>query len=195
MKLDLLKEHYFFELNRKQYLEGALAFPAAVLTGLGGVVFTMAQSFTYYLNPLTMFFLVFLAGAVASLVVAFVYIVRACHRSTYQLAPASNDLLAHMKKLREYYRAKEYYRSIEHLDAKAEKDFEEGMMEKYAEATTVNKEKNDSKAGYLYRVNLSLISATLFLAFCAGPYFANIKTNPREPQRVEIVNINENRIR
>jgi glutamine amidotransferase-like uncharacterized protein len=65
------------------------------------------------------------------------------------------------------------------------------MLEKYAEATTVNKLNNDSKAGYLYRVNLSLISATLFLALCAGPYFANIKVNPREAQRVEIVNIKE----
>jgi hypothetical protein len=67
MKLDLLKELYFFELNRKQQLESSLVLPVAVLTGLGGVVFSFARLFRYGFNIRTYLFVVTLLGAAISL--------------------------------------------------------------------------------------------------------------------------------
>lgn len=56
MNLDLLKELYYFELQRKQQLEASLMLPVAVLTGLGGVLFSFARSFKYNYNLKTYVF-------------------------------------------------------------------------------------------------------------------------------------------
>jgi hypothetical protein len=185
MKLDLLKEHYFYELNRKQYLEGALALPVAVFTALGGLAFTMAQSYAYSSSWLTKVFLSALVGLLGSLLAAFYYVWRTSHRFTYELIASSKDLLDHYEKV------KEYLLSIHEPEAKVDAYFEDKLKQRYADATAKNKLNNDSKAAYLYRANLSLLAATLFTGCCAGPYFVNLRAKSSETQKIEIINLKE----
>lgn len=47
LDLDFLKDRYDFELDRKDKLTTSLTLPVGILTGLGGLIAIMAQSFTY----------------------------------------------------------------------------------------------------------------------------------------------------
>lgn len=52
LDFEFLKDRYDFELERKNKLTGDLALPVGVLSGLGGLVATMARSFTDEYLPL-----------------------------------------------------------------------------------------------------------------------------------------------
>jgi len=180
MKFDLVKEHYFFELTRKQQLESSLTLPVAVLTGLGGIVFSLAQSFRYGLNLKSYVFTGSLIMAALCLALTFYYLIRATHRFNYELVPASVDLLNY------YEKSQEYYRSIG-APYRADQDFEAELKDAYASASSKNRQNNISKAGYLYKAIMGLVAAAFFLAVSAVPYFADALTKPKEIQRIEIV--------
>ncbi len=181
MTLELLREQYAFELNRKQQLESSLTLPVAVLTGLGGVGFSYARSFSYGYNLKTYVFLVALIGAAISFVSVFYYLIRATHRFMYEVIPSSLELLTY------YEQACDYHESAG-IRSRADKDFELKMKHAYANASTKNMQNNISKAGYLYRAYMGLVMGTVFLAICAGPYLANELTRPSPVQRIELVN-------
>jgi hypothetical protein len=185
MKLDLLKEHYFFELTRKQALESALALPIAVFTGVGGVVVTLSQTFEYKWDSVTYFFFPLLALTILSLSYTFYYICRASVSHIYQLVPSSSELLDYWEKL------KIYYESQTNIVDKSTEEFENNLKHTYAETATANKSKNELRANYLYRSNVSLIFSVFFLALCAIPYSIGLRIKEVKPQKIEIENIKE----
>jgi len=185
MKLELLKEHYFFELSRKQALESALALPIAVFTGVGGVVATLSQTFEYKWDCLTYFFFPLLALTILSLLFTFYCICRAFVRHIYQLVPSSSELLDYWEKL------KIYYESQKNIEDKSTEEFENHLKHSYAETATANKNKNEIRANYLYRSNISLIFSVFFLALCAIPYSIGLRTKEVKPQKIEIENIKD----
>lgn len=182
MKIEFLKEHYFFELNRKQYLENALTLPVAILTGFGSVVFTLGQAFTYSHKVLSITFVIALSLTLLSLICAFYYLVRTSVRYTYEQVASSNDLLDYYNYLREY------YDSIKVPETDADAEFEYALKGNYAKASTNNKRNNDSKAGFLYKANICLVIAAICLALSSIPYFFDLRAKPKEPQRIEIIN-------
>lgn len=133
MILDLLKELYYFELQRKQQLEASLMLPVAVLTGLGGVLFSFARSFAYNYNLKTYVFAVTLVGATISLMWVVFYLVRATYPFTYEVIPSSTELLSF------YDQSKDYYRSVG-AEFMADKDFESEMVASYAKASSKNRQ-------------------------------------------------------
>jgi hypothetical protein len=180
MKLELLKELYFFELNRKQQIEASLTLPVAVLTGLGGVLFTFARSFGYAYNKKTTVFVVALIGCTISLVWVFWFLIRATARFTYEVIPSSLELLTFWEE------SSAYYRTVR-TDFKAEVDFESKLKSAYARAGTKNMHNNISKAGYLYKAYMGLVAAALFIGIATIPYFANEVAKPLPVQKVELI--------
>lgn len=181
MKVDLLKEFYFFELDRKQQLESSLVLPVAVLTGLGGVVFSFAKLFRYGFNLKTYVFVVALLGATISLVWVLFHLIRGIHGFTYEVIPSSQELLSFWEQ------SKDYYRSLG-AEFKADEDFDLEMKRSYAKATSKNGKNNLSKARFLYNANLGLVSAALFLAVSAAPYFFDDRAKPAPMQKIELIN-------
>lgn len=185
MKLEHLKEHYFFELNRKQQLEGALALPVAVLTGLGGVAFSFAQSFHYAANVRCTAFISALSGITICLGLSFYFIVRASFPFKYSTVPSPQELLTYVDS------TKQYYRSLNESELKADRDFETEIKKAYAEATTTNALNNRTKAANLYKANLALIAAVVFLAISAIPYFIDARMTPKAVQKIEVTNLKD----
>lgn len=181
MNLDLLKELYYFELQRKQQLEASLMLPVALLTGLGGVLFSFARSFTYGGNAKTYVFATALSGATISLMWVVFYLIRATHPFTYEVIPSSTELLSF------YDQSKDYYRSIA-AEFKADEDFESEMRGAYAKASSKNRQNNISKSGFLYRAQMGLVCGAVFLAIGVIPYLADELVKPIPVQKVEIVN-------
>lgn len=184
MKLDLLKELYFFELNRKQQLESSLVLPVAVLTGLGGAVFSFAKSFRYGSNMKTYVFVAALLGATVSLMWVVFYLIRMTHRFTYEILPSSSELLSFYESNRDYYRTVG-------AEFKADEDFDRELRRAYAKANTKNSQNNVSKAGFLYRAQMGLVSGALFLGVSAIPYFVDEIAKPAPVQKIELVNKEE----
>lgn len=181
MDLELLKEFYFFELERKQQLESSLVFPVAVLTALGGVVFSLAGSFRYGHNLKTYVFVPTLAGAIISVLWVVYYLVRATHRFTYELVPSASVLLSF------YEDSTAYYRSIG-AEFKADQDFEAEMKNAFARATSKNHLNNISKAGFLYRAHMGLVAVAIFSGLSGIAYFADAITRPHPVHKIELVN-------
>lgn len=142
MNLDLLRELYYFELQRKQQLEASLMLPVAVLTGLGGVLFSFARSFRYGHNVKTYVFVAALTGATISLMWVVFYLIRGTHPFTYEVIPSSTELLSF------YNESKDYYKSTR-AEFKADEDFESEMRAAYAKASSKNRQNNISKSGFL----------------------------------------------
>jgi hypothetical protein len=181
MKLDLLKEHYFYELTRKNELEGALSLPVACFTAVIGVVFTLATTFSYENGSLTVAFSILLGVVVIVLGLVFFYVAKAYLNPKYNMAPSTSDLLSHLAELQEH-----YAKTGGEITA-AEKDFEKGLMEGYSQATTTNKKNNDKRADYLFKAKVSLVFSVLALALCAIPYAIKAKLRQPEPQKIQIV--------
>jgi hypothetical protein len=113
--------------------------------------------------------------------VAGFYLVRTTHRFSYELIPSALELVSF------YDQSKDYYRSVG-AEFKADENFEIEMRRAYAEASSKNLQNNISKAGFLYRAQMGLVSAALFLAVSGVPYFASEIGRPPSVQRIEVVN-------
>lgn len=180
-----MKEQYYFELNRRQQIEGAVTLPIAVLTGLTGVAFSFVKLFAYSSGYLTYIFLVCVLAAFLALIAAFYYIVRVMHRYKYLVLPSCNDLLAYSTN------NKAYYRALNRSESEAEKEFEDELERSYAEAASVNMENNISRAAFLYRANIGLVLGVIFMALSAVPFTVSEARRPRDVQRIETVNFTQ----
>ena len=175
MKLDLLKEHYFFELNRKQHLESALGFHVAVLATLWGLVGFYAQRYPLPKSKWGIAFDLPFVVFIVFLLFAFYYVVRSFIRFRYQVVEAG--------RLPDYYmRLKAYASGTADEAFDPDKDFEESVERRYAEAIERNSLANITRSAYLYWAKVWLACAAVSLALCAIPYFAlgSVHTDTRQ---------------
>ena len=183
LEFDLIKEHYFFELNRKQQLEAALGFPVTVLAMLAGVV----GFFVRYLYPFSgsacaWVFSTLLFCSIVCLLLAFYQVVRAFSRGRYQQVAESGELVAY------YARLKEHAKAAHNRDVDVDREFEQFTIDRYAEATDTNLFANIRRTAHLYWAKVFLTCAAIGLGVCTIPYFLLTGTDVDEAQKVEVVN-------
>jgi hypothetical protein len=92
VNFEFLKDRYDFELQRKEQLTEALAFPVGVLGGLGSLIALMVRSLPGRHPVLVAFFWALTAADGLAFVVALVFLAGAYHRQTYKYLPLLADL-------------------------------------------------------------------------------------------------------
>lgn len=165
MKLEWLKDHYFFELNRKQQLESALNLPVAVLTGLAGLVALYAPRLACPVGARLLLLDLLVALAVVFLVVAFWNLVRTFLRYEYQEVAPATKLLSYHADL------KTFHSGAGGTEEDADAEFAESLKRLYADAIEKNAFGNIGKAANLYWAKLCLAGAAVALLLAAIPYY------------------------
>jgi hypothetical protein len=168
MNGDIYKDHYQFEWDHRSHLTSALNVPIAVATVIGGALAVMVQGFNYQNDSPTYFFVGFSALSAISIVVAVFFLFRALHGYQYQRVPTPAVL-------KNYYdRLVQWHESNNSDKPTAEREFEAYFHQRIAEAVENNATNNKRKSGYLYRTNLTLAIAMLFVGLSSVPFL--IKT-------------------
>lgn len=166
MKLEWLREHYFFELTRKQQLESAINLPVAVLVALAGLVGLYAREFSAAPTDRWSLALDVLLGlSIILLLLVFLNVVLTFLRYEYEELAPTRDLLIYHQDLRTYYAATNQSPEV------ADSEFAAALTHRYAEAIDRNAFGNVSKAARLYWAKTFLAGAAFLLALCAVPYF------------------------
>ena len=183
MKLDLIREHYFHEQNRRMAIDSATTFPVAMLVILGGLV-------AYYLQiiPLPscqlifvrLFYLLLIVGVIC-LGIAGWYIVLSFIRRRYL------DL-ASMGEWLDYHEELEAYVNYEgDTTVNPDESLEYKLKHKYAEAVDRYSGMNIARMSNLYWARVFLALAALPLLFCAFPYFTIKCNNEDSIYKVQII--------
>lgn len=183
------KEHYFWELQRRDSLNASLAFPVGVVTLLFGATYAMSQSVSLDMVGWNAALLMLLAVTATLLAVGVYYLVQAYWGYTYKHMPLSARLLDYKEGLVAYHSAcgKDDTDSLKY----AEQEFCKDLDRAYAENCEINSENNDSKSSNIFRANLYIIAAIASVALCGLIFLGQSKTIPPEPSKIEITNLKE----
>ncbi len=165
MKLDLIKEHYFHEQDRRLALDSATGFPATLLAMLGGLTAYYVQLFPIPRTPWNAFFFICIGFGVLFLIAAFASVVLSFARYRYFDLATMRDWLDHHQQLKEC-------ADIVAGDIDVDAEFEESLKVRYAEAVDRNSAGNIQRMAYLYRAKVFVALAALSLSLCAFPYLA-----------------------
>lgn len=187
---DLFKEHYFFELSRRDGLNQSLAFPAGLVTLLGGAVFAMLGKLSLPLDGWDCWLALACLLCGGCLVISTYHLIRMYWGYQYKAMPLLSALHTYYQQLVDYYlKTGQTQPQAEQL---AKQKFGADLDAAYADNSRVNGLNNDRRAAYLFTAN-GFIIAAIALALIATPAFAIVSMQPQteKPQRIEIVNLKE----
>jgi len=180
MNLELHKELYFFEWSRKEQLAAAANLPVALQTILAGGLFYLLQSFPFRFDFTSAAFVALGVGNLASQVAGVVFVVRSLQDYWYQQVPPSDRLQMYYEDLKEWHEA--LGRSAE----QCQRDFDEYLQSRLAEATAANLANNTRTAGALYNGRRAIVFALVFAGLSLGPYFWQSLRQERPVSAVKI---------
>lgn len=165
--LEQFKESYYFELNRKDKINGYLNFPLALFTLLVGLI-------AYFLNNLpeivlnfsSISFYLFFFILVSIVIIAFSFFIRSFYNYSYYYISIPSEFDDYFKKLGEYNKSVNNAKKID-LDNK----HQILMSKQYSEYATVNTITNDRKSRFLHKTSGALILSVIFMLLTCIPYF------------------------
>jgi hypothetical protein len=182
MSLQLYKELYIEEWQRRDQLQASAGTPISIVTILGGGLLLMGKSFDS-LRPLLYipFWTAFLAALVCA-VVAVYCIVRSVHGYRYERIPHASELVVHQAVLNEHY-------TSSGRPAEADEAFATYLIRKYIVATDRNAVNNINRGDWLHQAHRWLVYALCTAALAGVPAAVHIKAGPEKPQKIEITNL------
>lgn len=176
----LYEQHFFFEIQRKDELDGKLGMPVGVLTILIGGATAMA---TKVHAPWTAASLILSLALICVLLTAGVtvfYLIKAYMNPAYCFVSTLVEL--------EHYRVslEEYFRKVDTGET-AEETFSMDMLHKYARAQDHNSKINDRKSKFLRTASGWLIATLVALTISAGPFLWLKLTEAEAIQKIQLV--------
>ncbi len=182
MKAEILREHYFFELNRKQQLESALALPVAAIAALIGVLALYIKTILGILGTTSIDLHLLIPSGLGALlfVTGLVFTILAFYGYKYSEVDA-HSVAGHYDELMQY------GASIKEAPAETEAAFEIELRGRYGEAVEQNRIQNQRRLWYLHWAKAALAAATIFLFYAAVPYFLQHAAIGGKAQRIEVV--------
>lgn len=162
-ELEICKESYYRELDRKSSLTNSLALPIGISTVIAGgyayVVTAVANITTRF--EITIACLSTLAGF--CLLAAVYFICRSYLGYTYKHMPTVFEMREYRRNLVNFHNEKENAQEC------ADAETMEYYIDKLASTAHDNTRNNDAKSGYLYLANRSLVVSLGFLLLAAIP--------------------------
>jgi hypothetical protein len=182
MPLQLYKELYAEEAQRREQLQTSAGTPISIVTVLGGGLLLMGKTFESSHPVLYVPFWMAFGIAAGCLAGAVYCIVRSVNGYVYQRIPYATQLARHQMNLRDL------GASTGKLES-AQLAFEEYLLRKYATAAESNAVINENRGEWLNRANRSLVYALCTTAIAGIPVAIQIKTAPERAQKIEITNL------
>ena len=182
MKPELYEKHYEFEWNHRTYLSSAQNVPIGVMSLLGGALTILIQKFPYGNNLETIIYVALISISILLFAIAIYFLFRAIIGYEYKRVATPLKLKEHYEKLLEWWQ-----KHGDGGEAEAQKDLEEFVYQKMAEATEVNAKNNRDKSHFLYKTNKFLAISFLFLALSAIPYLFETINKDESTYKVDIV--------
>ena len=180
------KENYFFEIERKDKLNGSLSFPVGIIALMGGAVSVMAKAISLPPSDGQKILIVLLVLAGLCLVVSCYYLVRTYWGHPYKYMPYSGELLDYRKGLCDFYVASGKAQQV--ADSTSDQELLDYITAQYAAGATFNAKSNNTKSATLFKANAFII-ASLVLAVSAIPsYLYHQLTSSPPTYRVELTN-------
>ncbi len=191
MKLDLYREFYFFEWNRREQITSATNIPIALATILGGVIAFLLRTYPYKEQSHspweTGLFTILIGAAAVSLLWGISFLIRSYHGYNYKRIPVPGKLRDHYDEIHAYHKE---WTEADAAEA-AEEAFDSYLRERLADATDRNAENNRLKAGRLHSGVKRLIASLVFAAGAIVPYLFTTIGAPDKVQRFELVTHSE----
>jgi hypothetical protein len=181
MRLELVREIYRDEWERRDQLTASLSTPIGVVTGIGGAIALLLKDFHFADDWTTRAFSFCIGVAIAFLGAATYYLARSNHGYLYEKIPDPGELRAFHAELESYY---------ERAGAEGEgveKDFNEYLVQRYADAADKNSRNNISKAAYLYRAHQAITIALVAVALSVLPWMSEAVDREKEAQQTRIL--------
>ena len=188
--LDLYRDLYVFEIERKNELNNRIVVPLTITTllfGLLGYYFKNIKNIA--LDSVSgILFLVFLSLFVFSLVAILINISKFYSNNTYHYIPPSNQFNTQSKKLINYYNEKNPSESEESLNNYVIYRLDLNLLKNNCKAASKNREANNARLKRLNKSFIFILISILLGTSTAIPFFFSLKQNIQE---IEIVNLNE----
>ena len=169
-RLEVFKEHYLFEIRRKNRHNNDLAIPVAILFAVVSALGYYTRSYAYGIQGHavnTAFFLSAIVLTTTFVSLCFVWIYRSIHGYQYEYVSVSVSLQRYYEHLQLYHKA------YGGTTSDVELDFEESLIGAYASANETNQGNNDSKSGHLDIARKLLLIAVILTVVTTIPYTLN----------------------
>jgi len=188
----VIKEMYYYELERKASIEGSLSLPLGVIFVLAGALWYMIKNAPVfgYTVPHILFYL-FLSFLAVGIIFAVYFIIRAVWSYSYGYVMSPQELVERLDELKQYYLEQEGYwkkKTGKAIDVLAREYLDDDLHSHYIEAGQMNWEKNNSKSKYRHSMYKSIVVSVAFLLAALVPYLAITLPDRNNVQKIEIVN-------
>jgi hypothetical protein len=180
------KDSYFYELQRKDQLNGSLSFPVGIVTLLGGLAAIIAKAVSWPPDYNERVLLIFLALSVLCLASACFYLVRSYWGHPYRYMPFSEDLLNFEATLKNYYN--KTGKNEEDAKTLTTRELTAYVVSEYAANAKFNAQSNERKSAAIFKANAFVISAMIALACTAPSYLYEKSREKPEPLKIQLVN-------
>jgi hypothetical protein len=174
---------YEYELAHRENLRGALGTPVTVVSVLGAALGTMFSSLrdgTPVGFEVIVFWILF-AVALTLLVKTVYHLARSLHGHTYKAIESPSRLRAHHEALRDWH---EKYGDGR---LRGDREFDEYLESKYADATEHNQRINDYRSDQLFLGQRWMIFTAIVTGLAAMAFVANQQLRDKTPERLILV--------
>lgn len=158
MDFAFLKQRYDFELDRKEKLTTAVAWPVGTLTALGGLMVAMSRTFTWESEWNSVFFAACLFLHASAFMVALVHFAGAYHGQQYEYLPRLGELDTGEAEIRDF------YLGGGGTEAEAADEFMSQLRNRIIKAADRNARSNDRRTAFMHRANVALFCVLVFTA-------------------------------
>lgn len=166
---DFYREHYFFEIERKDKLNSSLSLPIGIVALLAGVVSVVVKSVSLPLSANEIILLGLLTCTAFSLVISCFFLIRAYWGHSYKYLPYSKELYEFHKNLTTYYVSSGH--PHETADAQSKSELTEHVLVQYTDDATFNAQANNKKSAILFQANRYIVAALVFLVPAIPAYW------------------------
>lgn len=178
---ELYKNHYFFELSRKDQLASAVTIPAGLLTIIGGAIVTIAHTIDMPFTRLEISELILLGLATVCVFISIYFLIRSYFHYGYGFIATTLEIKKYKEEL------EDYYQGTKKVNKKVNCEIEEFINNQYVKHTDLNTRNNDRKSSYIHKANWALILSLVFTILTGIPFVIKSAIDSEQVYKVEIL--------
>lgn len=195
MATDLFQKTYDTDWTRKDQLQSAIAAPIGLLVVFSGaLVFLVRETFSSSgAAPLRLPWLVY--ASLFGAAIAFIWGAYAVARSTvgylYQVVPYADELADYRRSLRSWHTSHGGTTDI------ADREFDDWLNERYAEASAINARNNADRGSWIYWAYIAIVWIGIATTLATVPVALTLRDRKARPAQLQIGNVtsqSENRM-
>jgi hypothetical protein len=178
---EFYKNHYFFELSRKDQLSSAVTIPAGLITLVGGGIIGIFSTIDKPFNSLEKAELLFLILATITIFISIFFLIKSYFNYGYGFIATSLEIMTYKDKLEEFH--KNDKDSINIVQGKIE-DF---VNREYVKHTDLNTRNNDRKSSFIHKANWALILSIVLIVIAGIPHVIKSAIDGDQVYKIQIV--------